>query len=138
MHTARLIMISSSLILMGLSSLTARAQTDTIATGVASYYANTFEGRKTSSGELFRQDSLTAAHKTWPFGTLVRVTNLSNDSTVVVRINDRLPKSSSRSIDLSLSAAKQLNFVIKGLTRVRMEILPSRDPEKKENPASGE
>ncbi|MFN9799669.1 MAG: septal ring lytic transglycosylase RlpA family protein, partial [Bacteroidota bacterium] len=77
-------------------------------------------------------------HKTWPFGTLVRVTNLSNDSTVVVRINDRLPKSSSRSIDLSLSAAKQLNFVIKGLTRVRMEILPSRDPEKKENPASGE
>jgi rare lipoprotein A len=99
-------------------------QVDSVTTGVASYYANKFEGRKTSSGELFRQDSLTAAHKTLPFGTLVKVTNLSNDSTVVVKINDRLPKSSSRSIDLSLRAAKQLNFVRKGLTQVRIEVLP--------------
>lgn len=99
-------------------------QVDSVSTGVASYYANKFEGRKTSSGELFRQDSLTAAHKTLPFGTMVKVTNLSNDSTVVVKINDRLPKSSSRSIDLSLRAAKQLNFVRKGLTQVRIEVLP--------------
>jgi rare lipoprotein A len=99
-------------------------QVDSVTTGVASYYANKFEGRKTSSGELFRQDSLTAAHKTLSFGTLVKVTNLSNDSTVVVKINDRLPKSSSRSIDLSLRAAKQLNFVRKGLTQVRIEVLP--------------
>jgi len=99
-------------------------QVDSVSTGVASYYANKFEGRKTSSGELFRQDSLTAAHKTLPFGTMVKVTNLSNDSTVLVKINDRLPKSSSRSIDLSLRAAKQLNFVRKGLTQVRIEVLP--------------
>ncbi|MFN8699963.1 MAG: septal ring lytic transglycosylase RlpA family protein [Flavobacteriales bacterium] len=99
-------------------------QVDSVSTGVASYYANKFEGRKTSSGELFRQDSLTAAHKTLPFGTLVKVINLSNDSTVIVKINDRLPKSSSRSIDLSLRAAKQLNFVRKGLTQVRIEVLP--------------
>jgi rare lipoprotein A len=105
-------------------------QVDSVSTGVASYYANKFEGRKTSSGELFRQDSLTAAHKTLPFGTMVKVTNLSNDSTVVVKINDRLPKSSSRSIDLSLRAAKQLNFVRKGLTQVRIEVLaPVREEE---------
>lgn len=89
--------------------------------GNASYYANKFEGRKTSSGEVFRQDSLTAAHKTLPFGTLVLVQNLKNDSTVIVKINDRLSKSSSHIIDLSLKAAQQLNFVRQGITTVTLE-----------------
>lgn len=92
-------------------------------TGTASYYANKFEGRKTSSGEIFSQKKLTAAHKTLPLGTMVRLTNLSNDSVVVVKINDRLPKSSKRMIDLSRAAAEQLNFIVKGLTQVRMEVL---------------
>jgi rare lipoprotein A len=91
--------------------------------GTASYYANKFEGRKTSSGEVFSQKKFTAAHKTLPFGTLVKVTNLSNDSVVVVKINDRLPKSSSRMIDLSYVAAEQLNFIRKGLTKVEIEIV---------------
>lgn len=97
-------------------------------TGTASYYANKFEGRKTASGEIFHQDSLTAAHKTLPMGTYVSVTNLANDSTVVVKINDRLPKSSKRTIDLSRSAAEQLDFIRKGLTQVVIvEIKPDEN-----------
>jgi rare lipoprotein A len=111
-------------------SMLSRAQ---ISTGVASYYANKFDGRRTSSGEVFRQDSLTAAHKNLPFGTMLKVTNLSNDSVVYVKVNDRLPQSSKRMIDLSLTAAKQLNFVRKGLTQVKIEIVP-KDPEPIEEP----
>lgn len=90
-------------------------------TGRASFYANKFHGRKTSSGEIFRHNELTAAHKTLPFGTYVTVVNLANDSIVMVKINDRLPKSSPSLIDLSIKAAKQLNFVSKGHTKVRVE-----------------
>jgi rare lipoprotein A len=93
---------------------------DIYQTGTASYYANKFEGRKTASGETFRQDSLTAAHKSLPFGTILKVTNLSNDSVVIVKVNDRIGNSS-RVIDLSLKAAQQLNFVQKGLTKVTLE-----------------
>jgi rare lipoprotein A len=91
--------------------------------GVASFYAKKFEGRKCSSGQKFRHDSLTAAHKSLKFGTKVRVINLKNDSIVFVTINDRLPKSSKRKIDLTLRAAKQLNFVSNGLAKVRIEVL---------------
>lgn len=91
--------------------------------GTASYYAKRFEGRKCSSGEIFSNWSLTAAHKTLKFGTVVKVTNLKNDSSVIVTINDRLPMRSKRSIDLTLRAAKQLNFVKKGLTKVKIEII---------------
>lgn len=89
--------------------------------GKASYYSSKFEGRRTASGEVFRQDSLTAAHKTLPFGTKLLVKNSNNDSTVVVKVNDRLSKSSSHVIDLSLKAAKKLNFVRQGITTVTLE-----------------
>jgi rare lipoprotein A len=92
-------------------------------TGRASFYANKFHGRKTSSGEIFKQENLTAAHKTLPFGTLVKVLNLSNDSIVIVKINDRLSKSSPSLIDLSLQAAKQLNFIRFGHAKVKVESL---------------
>ncbi len=98
----------------------------TTSSGVASYYAKKFEGRKCSSGEIFRQDSLTAAHKTLPFGTMVRVKNLKNDSVVLVRINDRLPKSSKRVIDLTRRAAKQLNFIQQGITKVELEVISEK------------
>jgi rare lipoprotein A len=91
--------------------------------GIASYYGKSFEGRRTSSGEILRNDSLTAAHKTLKFGTRVKVTNTKNDSVVIVKINDRLPKSSSRVIDLTLGAAKKLNFIRAGLTPVTLEII---------------
>jgi rare lipoprotein A len=96
------------------------AQSDTLI-GKASYYAKKFEGRRTANGERFRQDSLTAAHKLLPFGTLLKVTNLKNDSVVIVRVNDRLPKHSKRVIDLTLRAARQLNFVRDGIAKVRIE-----------------
>ncbi len=96
--------------------------------GTASFYAKKFNGRKTSSGERFSNDSLTAAHKKFKFGTYVLVRNLKNDSTVVVKINDRLPQKSKRSIDLTLRAAKQLNFVKAGLTKVEITVI---DPQQK-------
>ena len=101
------------------------SQTDSFKTeiGIASYYAKKFDGRRCTSGQIFRNDSLTAAHKKLKFGTLVKVTNLKNDSSVIVRINDRLPKKSHRSIDLTLRAAKQLNFIKFGLTKVKIEVL---------------
>ena len=86
--------------------------------GTASYYANKFEGRKTASGAIFYQDSLTAAHKTLRLGTLVEVRNLKNDSVVTVLINDRMSKNSPHCIDLSAAAAKQLNFYGRGIARV--------------------
>lgn len=103
------------------------AQQDSLRTetGIASFYAKKFEGRRCSSGEIFHNDSLTAAHKSLAFGTLVKVTNLKNDSVVTVKINDRLPKKSKRKIDLTRRAAKQLNFIPAGLTKVRIEIVES-------------
>ncbi|MES2132811.1 MAG: septal ring lytic transglycosylase RlpA family protein [Bacteroidota bacterium] len=93
--------------------------------GTASFYAKKFNGRKTTSGQKFSNDSLTAAHKKLKFGTYVMVRNLKNDSTVIVRINDRLPQNSKRSIDLTQRAAKQLNFIRSGLTKVEITVLDS-------------
>jgi rare lipoprotein A len=91
--------------------------------GKASYYANKFEGKRTSSGEIFRQDSLTCAHKTLKFGTFISITNLANDSTVIVKVNDRLSKKSARIVDVSLKAAKQLNFVKQGIATVVIQTI---------------
>ena len=107
------------LILLGYNQITPTYKPEI---GTASYYAKRFEGRKCSSGERFSNWSLTAAHKTLKFGTVVKVTNLRNDSTVIVTINDRLPMRSKRNIDLTLRAAKQLNFVKRGLTKVKIEV----------------
>ena len=89
--------------------------------GLASYYSSHFEGRRTASGEVFTQKKLTAANKTLPFVTFFKVNNLKNDSTVIVKINDRLSKRSGHSIDLTLTAAKQLNFVRSGSTKVKIQ-----------------
>jgi rare lipoprotein A len=91
--------------------------------GLASYYSNDFQGRKTSSGELFDNSKFTAAHRAFPFGTLVRVTNLDNQAQVEVRINDRGPRQPERIIDLSMAAAKALHMVQAGLAHVRVEVL---------------
>ena len=93
--------------------------------GTASFYAQKFEGRKTSSGELFNHKKLTAAHKYLKFGTYVSVRNLKNDSVVIVKVNDRLPQTSKRTIDLTVRAAKQLNFIKSGLTKVEITVLDS-------------
>jgi rare lipoprotein A len=88
--------------------------------GVASYYAHKYHGRTTASGEQFDMNDMTAAHKTLPFGTRVRVTNVSNGKSVTVRINDRGPFVKGRVIDLSLAAAKKLDMVNAGLAQVRI------------------
>jgi rare lipoprotein A len=91
--------------------------------GIASFYANKFQGKKTSNGEIFSQKKLTAAHNTLPLGTYVRVTNLRNKRTVVVKINDRLHHRNKRLIDLSRAAAERLGFIKSGTTRVKVEVL---------------
>lgn len=91
--------------------------------GVASYYAHAHQGRRTASGERFDMDELTAAHRTLPFGTRVRVTNLANGRRAVVRINDRGPYKGKRIIDLSYAAARELGMVGRGITRVRLEVV---------------
>ncbi|WP_215224514.1 septal ring lytic transglycosylase RlpA family protein [Echinicola shivajiensis] len=89
--------------------------------GLASYYANKFNGRKTASGERYRPSELTAAHRTLPFGTLVKVENLQNGKTVKVRINDRGPFVSGRVIDLSKKAARKINMIQEGVVPVRLK-----------------
>jgi len=92
-------------------------------TGVASYYGPGFHHGKTASGERFDMYELTAAHRTLPFGTRVKVTNLDNGKSVVVRINDRGPFKKSRIIDLSLGAAKKIGMTAAGTAKVRVEVL---------------
>ena len=90
--------------------------------GIASYYSDEFHGRKTSNGETFDMHELTAAHRTLPFNTKVRVTNLENNKSIVVRINDRGPFKDNRVIDLSFEAAKQIGLIANGTASVRLEI----------------
>ncbi len=91
--------------------------------GIASYYADDFNGKKTANGETYDMNGLTAAHRSLPFGTKVRVTNLDNGKQVVVRINDRGPFQLSRIIDLSLGAAKELDMIAKGTAKVKLEVI---------------
>ena len=90
--------------------------------GNASFYAHRFHGRSTASGERYDETKLTAAHRTLPFGTRVRVTNLENGRSVMLRVNDRGPHRKSRVIDVSYVAAKRLGFVRDGVARVRVEV----------------
>ncbi|MGE7994332.1 septal ring lytic transglycosylase RlpA family protein [Pseudomonas sp. NPDC089554] len=90
-------------------------------TGVASYYGARHHGKRTASGEPFNQHGLTAAHRSLPFGTRVVVTNLSNQRSVVVRINDRGPHIRGRLIDLSRAAAEKIGMVRSGTARVRVQ-----------------
>jgi rare lipoprotein A len=98
-----------------------------VQTGKASFYADKFEGSLTASGEKYKHSKLTAAHKSLPFGTKIRVTNLANNLTVDVVINDRGPYVDNRIIDLSKSAAEKLGYVNKGLADVKIEIIDAGD-----------
>lgn len=93
--------------------------------GTASYYAQRFEGRKTASGAVFRHDSLTAAHKTLPLGTRVKVTNRENQQCIEVVINDRMAKRSPHLIDLSKAGARELGFIRQGFALVSIEVIPT-------------
>jgi rare lipoprotein A len=91
--------------------------------GVASYYADKFDGRETANGEIYNHTKMTAACNILPLGTWIRVTNISNNRSVVVHTNDRLHIRMKRIVDLSRSAAEILGYTKKGLTQVKVEIL---------------
>ena len=92
-------------------------------TGRASWYGRYFQGRSTASGEAYNMAGLTCAHRSLPLGTLVRVTNLSNHKSVVVRVNDRGPYFANRVVDLSYAAARFLGFSQAGTQQVRLDVL---------------
>ena len=95
--------------------------------GVASYYADEFNGRTTSDGETYDMNSMTAAHRTLPFNTIVRVTNSVTGKSVIVRINDRGPFKDDRIIDLSYAAAKQMEMIGTGTAAVRLQVVTLGD-----------
>jgi rare lipoprotein A len=96
--------------------------------GIASYYDGEFVGRRTANGEVMARDRLTAAHRTYVFGTVVRVTNLENGRETVVRINDRGPFVDDRIIDLTLAGARAIDMVGSGTAKVRLEVLGAPPP----------
>ncbi|MEQ5786357.1 septal ring lytic transglycosylase RlpA family protein [Erythrobacter sp. NFXS35] len=97
--------------------------TTSLGSGSASYYASKFHGRRTASGEAFDNGAMTAAHRTLPFGSLVRVTNPATGESVTVRINDRGPFSRGRVIDVSRAAAEELGLVASGHADVELELI---------------
>ena len=99
------------------------AKVVTVMYGKASYYGSEFEGRSTANGETFSNVEYTAAHKSLPFGSMVKVTNLANNQSVIVRINDRGPYVSGRVIDLSRKAAEELDMIRAGVIDVKIELL---------------
>tara|TARA_R110000782_G_scaffold1725_11_gene6768 strand:+ start:8877 stop:9413 length:537 start_codon:yes stop_codon:yes gene_type:complete len=101
------------------------AELQLLGSGRASYYADKFDGRRTASGEIFDQDALTAAHRTLPMGSLVKVTCEKTGRSVTVRVNDRGPFTGSRVIDVSKAAARELGMLNAGLTDVTLELLPT-------------
>ena len=96
---------------------------DSLIQGKASFYGSEFNGRKTANGEIYDETALTAAHRTLPFGTVLRVTNLRNGLSVIVRINDRGPFHPDRVIDLSKNAAEEIDHITYGVTDIEAEIL---------------
>jgi rare lipoprotein A len=91
--------------------------------GKASYYHDRFHGRKTASGEVYDKDDHTGAHRSYPFGSVVRVTSLKNGKSVIVRINDRGPHVDARVIDLSRAAAEEIDMIRDGVVNVRLDVL---------------
>lgn len=92
-------------------------------TGRASYYSTRFHGKKTSFGEVHKSSELSAAHRTYPYNTMLEVTNLDNDKKVIVRVNDRGPYSKNRLVDISKEAAKQLGMITQGVGNVSIKVV---------------
>lgn len=111
--------------LSGLTRKPSAAKTRWYQIGRASWYGGSFQGRATASGEAYNMAGLTCAHRSLPLGTLVRVTNLTNNRSVVVRVNDRGPYFANRVVDLSYAAARFLGFSRAGTQTVRLDVLES-------------
>jgi rare lipoprotein A len=98
------------------------ATAQTAEEGIANFYSDKFQGRKTASGAVYDKNKLTASHKTLPFGTKVRVTNLDNGKSVVVAVNDRMKRSNPAVIDVTRRAAQELGFAKTGKAKVKLEV----------------
>lgn len=120
-------------LVFGFSLLWALTQAQT-QTGKASYYADSFEGSPTASGEKYKASKLTAAHRTLPFGTVLKVTNLANNETVEVTVNDRGPFVEGRVIDVSKAAAEKLGFLNQGVANVKIEVIDAGNGKGKTQP----
>lgn len=131
-----LALVACALVVCALYPAPAMAGTDAaqataaafVQTGRASYYGSKHDGMTTADGSTFDRTDFTAAHRTLPFGTVVRVTNLANGRMVKVRISDRGPHILGRVIDLSAAAARELGMLRRGLARVRLRVFPSDQP----------
>lgn len=120
------ILVCIALLLNGCSGIAKKIDTKGSGykeSGKASFYAMKFQSRKTASGEIFDQSAYTAAHKSLPFGTIVKVTNVRNDKSVIVRINDRGPFVRGRIIDLSRSAFSKIGNTSEGVIDVKLEVV---------------
>ena len=109
---------------------TQKAKKNTIKYGIASYYDQKYHGRQTANGNTYRHQDYTAASNSFPLNTWIRVTNLGNHKTVIVKINDRLHKKNKRLVDLSKQAAEKLDFISRGIVRVKVEVLRNFKPPK--------
>jgi rare lipoprotein A len=119
------IILFSLLTVGGITNAKEDTSTRQVFSGPASWYGGYFHGRTTANGERYDMNGLTAAHRSLPFGTKVRVTNLKNGRSVTVRINDRGPYVGKRIIDLSRGAAQAVNMIRAGVALVRLEVLGS-------------
>ena len=111
------------------SHLLPTATAQTVQKGKASFYAHKFSGRRTANGEVLHHDSMTCAHRTLPFGTLLRVKNPANGREVVVRVNDRGPFVRGRIVDLSRAAARKLGIIAQGVAVVEVQQIEKRSPQ---------
>ena len=126
----RLLFILCSVILLTSCAGQTYFRSGNVQKGIASWYGSDFHGKLTSNREIYNMHALTAAHKTLPFGVYVRVTNLNNGKSVVVRINDRGPFIKGRIIDLSYAGAKKVGLDISGVAPVKIKVLKKYSPKK--------
>ncbi len=126
----RLLSILCSVILLTSCAGKSYFRSGNVQKGIASWYGSDFHGKLTSNQEIYNMHALTAAHKTLPFGAYVKVTNLNNGKSIVVRINDRGPFIKGRIIDLSYAAAKKVGMDITGVAPVKIKVLKKYSPKK--------
>lgn len=123
MTTKLNLLLIGTLLLLGISGPVLAAKPGQVLSGIASYYHDSLHGNKTASGKVYNKNALSAAHKTLPLGTRVRVTEPNTGRSVELEVNDRGPFTKGRIIDLSRRAAAELGIINKGVTKVRVEIL---------------
>lgn len=114
--------LAAILVMLVAVSMAGNAAAQTGEEGVANFYSDKFEGKKTASGEVYDKNGLTASHKKLPYGTKVKVTNVENGKSVVVTVNDRMAPKNAAVIDVTRRAAEELGFVKAGKAKVKLEV----------------